>query len=75
MRGAEDLALLLRRALADARVRELVQRIFERPVPLFRRKLDQADVPHLKIEFEEKMWTFEAARTEVETFSESMLFD
>ncbi len=42
---------------------------------LFRRKLDQADVPHLKIEFEEKMWTFEAARTEVETFTESMLFD
>lgn len=42
---------------------------------LFKRKLDDAGVPHLKIEFEEKMWTFEATRTEVETFAESMLFD
>lgn len=42
---------------------------------LFRRKLEEAGVPHLKMEFEEKMWTFEAARTEVETFAESMLFD
>ncbi len=42
---------------------------------LFRQKLDEADVPHLKIEFEEKMWTFEATRTEIETFAESMLFD
>lgn len=42
---------------------------------LFRRKLEEAGVPHLKIEFEEKMWTFESARTEVETFAESMLFD
>jgi benzoyl-CoA reductase subunit C len=42
---------------------------------LFRMKLDEADIPHLKIEFEEKMWTFETTRTEVETFAESMLFD
>ncbi len=42
---------------------------------LFRQKLEEADVPHLKIEFEEKMWTFEATRTEIETFAESMLFD
>ncbi len=42
---------------------------------LFRQKLEAADVPHLKIEFEEKMWTFETTRTEVETFAESMLFD
>ncbi len=42
---------------------------------MFRRKLNEADVPHLKLEFEEKMWTFEAARTETETFAESMLFD
>lgn len=42
---------------------------------LFRTKLDEADVPHLKVEFEEKMWTFEASRTEIETFAESMLFD
>jgi len=42
---------------------------------LFRKKLDEKGVPHLKIEFEEKMWTFEASRTELETFAESMLFD
>lgn len=42
---------------------------------LFRQKLDEAKVPHLKVEFEEKMWTFEATRTEIETFAESMLFD
>lgn len=42
---------------------------------LFRRRLDMEKVPHLKLEFEEKMWTFEASRTEVETFAESMLFD
>lgn len=42
---------------------------------LFRQALDQKKVPHLKLEFEEKMWTFEAPRTEVETFVESMLFE
>lgn len=42
---------------------------------LFRRRLDEKNVPHLKLEFEEKMWTFDAPRTEVETFAESMLFD
>ena len=42
---------------------------------LFRRRLEDADVPHLKVEFEEKMWTFETTRTEVETFAESMLFE
>ncbi|MFQ5501146.1 MAG: 2-hydroxyacyl-CoA dehydratase subunit D [Phycisphaerae bacterium] len=42
---------------------------------LYRKRLDEGDVPHLKIEFEEKMWTFESTRTEVETFAESMLFD
>ncbi len=42
---------------------------------LFRQELDRAGIPHLKVEFEEKMWTFEATRNEVETFSESMLFD
>ncbi len=42
---------------------------------LFRRRLEADNVPHLKLEFEEKMWTFDSARTEVETFAESMLFD
>ena len=41
----------------------------------FRLRLEEAGVPHLKVEFEEKMWAFEAVRTEVETFAESMLFD
>lgn len=42
---------------------------------LFRRSLDEREIPHLKLEFEEKMWTFDRLRTEVETFTESMLFD
>lgn len=42
---------------------------------MFRRKLEEVKIPHLKVEFEEKMWTFETTRTEVETFAESMLFD
>jgi len=42
---------------------------------LFRRALDERDVPHIKIEFEEKMWTFEKLRNEIETFTESLLFD
>jgi len=42
---------------------------------LFRGKLDESETPHLKLEFEEKMWTFESSRTEIETFAESMLFD
>jgi benzoyl-CoA reductase subunit C len=41
----------------------------------FRLRLEEAGVPHLKVEFEEKMWSFEAVRTEIETFAESMLFD
>jgi benzoyl-CoA reductase subunit C len=42
---------------------------------LFRWRLEQAAMPHLKVEFEEKMWTFENVRSEIETFAESMLFD
>ena len=42
---------------------------------LFRWKLDEVGIPHLKVEFEEKMWAFETTRSEVETFAESMLFD
>lgn len=33
-----------RRELQDERVRELVRRVFERPVPLFRRKLESAGI-------------------------------
>jgi benzoyl-CoA reductase subunit C len=42
---------------------------------LFKRKLEEMRVPHLLMEFEEKMFTFERARTEVETFVESLMFD
>ncbi len=45
---------------------------------LYRRaleKLEKEGIPHLSLEFEEKMWIFDKARTEVETFVESMLFD
>ncbi len=43
--------------------------------PLFRLALEKANIPHIVIEFEEKMWTFERTRNELETFVESMLFD
>ena len=42
---------------------------------LYRKALDEAGIPHLFLEFEEKMWVFDKIRTEAETFVESMLFD
>lgn len=42
---------------------------------LYRRALEKEAIPHLALEFEEKMWIFDKARSEVETFVESMLFD
>lgn len=42
---------------------------------LYRRALETEGIPHLYLEFEEKMWIFDKARSEVETFVESMLFD
>jgi benzoyl-CoA reductase subunit C len=42
---------------------------------LMKQGLDRAGVPHLLVEFEEKMWTFERTRNEIETFVESMLFE
>ncbi|MFQ5539051.1 MAG: 2-hydroxyacyl-CoA dehydratase, partial [Candidatus Binatia bacterium] len=42
---------------------------------LYRQALERAGIPHLYLEFEEKMWIYDKARTEVETFVESMLFD
>jgi benzoyl-CoA reductase subunit C len=42
---------------------------------LYKNALDARNIPHLLVEFEEKMWTFEKARTEVETFVESILFN
>jgi benzoyl-CoA reductase subunit C len=42
---------------------------------LFKRELEREGIPHLLLEFEEKSFTFERLRTEVETFVESLLFD
>ena len=42
---------------------------------LYRKSLDDARIPHLLLEFEEKTWIFDRARSEVETFVESLLFD
>jgi benzoyl-CoA reductase subunit C len=42
--------------------------------PLYRRGLEAEGIPHLFLEFEEKMWIFDRVRSEVETFVESLLF-
>lgn len=42
---------------------------------LFKQELEKEGIPHLLMEFEEKMFTFERLRTEVETFVESLLFE
>jgi benzoyl-CoA reductase subunit C len=42
---------------------------------LYRKTLDEAKIPHLLLEFEEKTWIFDRARSEAETFVESLLFD
>ena len=42
---------------------------------LMKQGLDRAGIPHLLVEFEEKMWTFERTRNEIETFVESLLFE
>jgi len=42
---------------------------------LYKRELEAAGLPHLLVEFEEKMFTFERLQNEVETFVESLLFE
>ena len=42
---------------------------------LFKQALEREKIPHLLVEFEEKMWTFERVRNEIETFVESILFE
>jgi benzoyl-CoA reductase/2-hydroxyglutaryl-CoA dehydratase subunit BcrC/BadD/HgdB len=37
--------------------------------------VDEMGLPHLLLEFEEKLFTFDRLRTEVETFVESLVFD
>lgn len=41
----------------------------------YKKALEKENIPHLLIEFEEKMWTFEKTRMELETLVESLLFD
>jgi benzoyl-CoA reductase subunit C len=41
---------------------------------LYRNALQAAHVPHVFLEFEEKMWLFDKIKTEIETFVESLLF-
>lgn len=40
----------------------------------YRPALEERGIPHLFLEFEEKMWLYDRIRGEVETFVESMLF-
>ncbi len=42
---------------------------------LFKKKLEEIGTPHLLLEFEEKQFTFDRLKTEVETFVESLVFD
>ncbi|HLJ75520.1 MAG TPA: 2-hydroxyacyl-CoA dehydratase [Thermoanaerobaculia bacterium] len=41
---------------------------------LFKRELERIGVPHLLLEFEEKLFTFDRIQMEIETFVESLLF-
>jgi benzoyl-CoA reductase subunit C len=41
----------------------------------YKQELERAGVPHLQLEFEEKSFTFDRLRTEIETFVESLVFD
>jgi benzoyl-CoA reductase subunit C len=74
---SEGLIEKVRRAKADAVV--FMPAKFCEPAlfdyVLMKQGLERAGIPHLLVEFEEKMWTFERTRNEIETFVESMLFD
>ena len=41
----------------------------------YKQQVEEMGIPHLALEFEEKAFTFERLRTEVETFVESLVFD
>lgn len=73
----EALAEKVRRTRADA-VIFLIAKFCEPAYfdyVLYKKKLDEMGIPHLLVEFEEKMFTFERMRMEVETFVESLVFD
>lgn len=42
---------------------------------LYREALEERNIPHVAVEFEEKMWAYDRIRGEMETFVESMMFD
>ena len=73
----EGLADKVKRSRADA-VLFLIAKFCEPAYfdyVLFKKKLEEINVPHLLLEFEEKQFTFDRVRTEVETFVESLVFD
>jgi benzoyl-CoA reductase subunit C len=74
---SEGLIEKVRRARADAVI--FMPAKFCEPAlfdyVLMKQGLERAGIPHLLVEFEEKMWTFERTRNEIETFVESMLFE
>jgi benzoyl-CoA reductase subunit C len=73
----EGLAEKVKRSRADA-VLFLIAKFCEPAYfdyVLFKKKLEELSVPHLLLEFEEKQFTFDRVRTEVETFVESLVFD
>ena len=73
----EGLAEKVKRSRADA-VLFLIAKFCEPAYfdyVLFKKKLEEIGVPHLLLEFEEKQFTFDRVRTEVETFVESLVFD
>lgn len=73
----EGLAEKVKRSQADA-VIFLIAKFCEPAYfdyVLFKKTLDKLGVPHLLLEFEEKQFTFDRVRTEVETFVESLVFD
>jgi benzoyl-CoA reductase subunit C len=41
----------------------------------YKQELERAGIPHLQMEFEEKSFTFDRLRMEIETFVESLVFD
>jgi benzoyl-CoA reductase subunit C len=74
---AEHLIRLAREKKADAVVFQAAK--FCEPAlfdyAIYRKALEEAKIPHLLLEFEEKTWSFDRVRSEAETFVESLLFD
>jgi benzoyl-CoA reductase subunit C len=73
----DELVEKVRRSKADA-VLFLIAKFCEPAyfdyVP-YKQELERAGIPHLQLEFEEKSFTFDRLRTEIETFVESLVFD